>query len=365
METRHLLYRSLYTFPFQCICCKDFLNVAVFIENKVVFLYEKGDYKECCVEFIHLMRLKDSPLDFKKMQAAAEMEKKYDAEKAKNENQKLKVEQLAAEVRTLHYKRNQYLLLIGGFALLFVIGMLGYRFVILRRNRNQLAEKNIEIEQARQVSDQLLLNILPEEVANELKVKGVSETREFEQVSVLFTDFINFTHISSKLGAAELVKELNECFKTFDDIVGKYQVEKIKTIGDAYMAAGNVPAPIRDAARNTVLAALEMQQYMIARAKARKVLGFPAFEMRIGIHMGPVVAGIVGAKKFQYDIWGDTVNTASRMESNGEAGKVNISESVYRVIVHDPGFVFVNRGEIEAKGKGMIAMYFVESVQAV
>lgn len=339
---------------------KDLLNVATFTENKAFFLFDEGKYKDACLEFIHLIRLKDSVLDIKKVQAVAEMEKRYDAEKAKNENQKLKVEQLAAEVRTLHYKRNQYLLLIGGFSLLFILGILGYRFVIMRRNRNQLADKNIEIEKARQVSDQLLLNILPEEVANELKLKGVSETREFEQVSVLFTDFINFTQISAKLTAAELVEELNQCFKAFDGILEKFRIEKIKTIGDAYMAAGNLPAPIEDAAKNTVMAALEMQQFIIHRGNELKQQGRPSFEMRIGIHMGPVVAGIVGVKKFQYDIWGDTVNTASRMESNGEAGKVNISQSVYQVIAHDPGFSFVNRGEIEAKGKGMIAMYFVE-----
>ena len=139
----------------------------------------------------------------------------------------------------------------------------------------------------------------------------------------------------------------------------KYGVEKIKTIGDAYMAAGGLPIPKDDSVKKTVLAAIEMQGFIVDRSKKLKAQGLPNFEMRCGIHTGPVVAGIVGVKKFQYDIWGDTVNTASRMESAGEVGKVNISQTTYELLKNEPNFTFESRGKIEVKGKGELEMYFV------
>jgi class 3 adenylate cyclase len=139
----------------------------------------------------------------------------------------------------------------------------------------------------------------------------------------------------------------------------KYSIEKIKTIGDAYMAAGGLPVPMDDSVKKTVLAALEMQSFIGMRKAEQDAIGKPAFEMRVGIHTGPVVAGIVGVKKFQYDIWGDTVNTASRIESNGAVGKVNISQKTYELLKDDTDFIFESRGKIEAKGKGEIEMFFV------
>lgn len=223
-----------------------------------------------------------------------------------------------------------------------------------------LSQRN-KINKARKRSEELLLNILPEEVAEELKAKGEAEARLIEEVTVLFTDFKGFTALSEQLTPKELVKDLHECFTAFDNIMQKYGLEKIKTIGDAYMAAGGLPTPNSTHAEDVVKAALEIRDFMEA-GKARKIASQqPYFEIRIGVHTGPVVAGIVGVKKFSYDIWGDTVNTASRMESSGETGKVNISQSTYSKIKDQAEFRFEPRGKIAAKGKGEIEMYFAET----
>ena len=208
-------------------------------------------------------------------------------------------------------------------------------------------------------SDKLLLNILPAETAKELKALGHSEAKLINQVTVLFTDFENFTGMSEQLSPRALVADLHACFSEFDLICEKYGIEKIKTIGDSFMAAGGLPIPNTTHAQDIVKAALEMAE-VIERGKAEKIaMNLPFFEVRIGIHTGPVVAGIVGIKKFQYDIWGDTVNTASRVESNGAVGKVNISQSTYELIKDDGIFDFESREKIEVKGKGAIKMFFV------
>jgi class 3 adenylate cyclase len=215
------------------------------------------------------------------------------------------------------------------------------------------------IQQEKDVSEALLLNILPHEVAEELKAKGSAEARLIDHATVLFTDFKGFTAYSEKLSPQQLVHDLNECFTAFDNIILKNGMEKIKTIGDAYMAAGGLPVANETHAIDVVRAAFEIRDF-IAEGKARKIAaGLPYFEIRIGIHTGPVVAGIVGLRKFSYDIWGDTVNIASRMESSGEVGQVNISESTYALVKDAPGLSFTPRGQMEAKGKGMLGMYFV------
>lgn len=243
---------------------------------------------------------------------------------------------------------------LGGLVLLFAAGLYS-RLRFVRKSK-------AIIEKEKDRSENLLLNILPEEIAQELKEKGKAAARNFEMVSILFTDFKDFTQTSEKLSAEELVHEINHCFEAFDHIIEKYNVEKIKTIGDAYMAAGGLPVQTNDSVKNTVLAALEMQAFVTHRKKELDASGIPAFEMRVGIHTGPVVAGIVGVKKFQYDIWGDTVNTASRIESSGAVGKVNISQSTYEILKNDANFKFENRGKVQAKGKGEIEMYFISKI---
>ncbi len=238
-----------------------------------------------------------------------------------------------------------------------------FRYYLAKRNFvfNILLQDALhEAEEGRKKSDELLKNILPEEIAEELKESGNSAARGYDVVTILFTDFKNFTELSSKMSAIEMVTEIDENFKELDNICESHNIEKIKTIGDSYMAASGLPVPTDDSVKNAVLAALKMQEYVKSRVILNKSLGKPAFEMRVGIHTGPVVAGIVGVKKFQYDIWGDTVNTASRMESAGEVGKVNISQFTYELLKNDPDFAFTSRGRIEAKGKGEMEMWFVE-----
>lgn len=215
----------------------------------------------------------------------------------------------------------------------------------------------------REKTESLLLNILPAEVAEELKLKGHAEAHEFEEVTILFSDFENFTGISAGMNPRDLVDELNTCFFAFDQIIDKYDLEKIKTIGDAYMAASGL-AHSEPKAANVIKAALEMQEFMARHRESNLTVGKPAFVMRAGIHTGPVVAGIVGSTKFQYDIWGDTVNTASRMETAGKSGLVNISESTYTIVKSHEDFRFTAREAIEVKGKGRLSMFFVRGAEA-
>ena len=224
--------------------------------------------------------------------------------------------------------------------------------VVVYRQRNRISKE-------KKRSEELLLNILPSEVAEELKVKGSADAKEFDTVTVMFTDFKNFTAMSEKLSAQELVNEINYCYSSFDRIIGKYGIEKIKTIGDSYMCAGGLPSPNALNAETTVSAALEICRFMLDEKAKREKEGRPFFEIRIGCHTGPVVAGIVGIKKFAYDIWGDTVNIASRMESSGETGKVNISGATYELVKEK--FKCEHRGKVMAKNKGEVDMFFVSN----
>jgi len=234
------------------------------------------------------------------------------------------------------------------FGIVGVLLLLGFISLILWNN------KLLAIEKKR--SDNLLLNILPAEIAEELKEKGTTTAKYFDNVTVLFTDFVNFTSAGERMSPQELIDELHTCFKKFDEITGKNNIEKIKTIGDAYLAVGGLPAADPKHAENIVSAALEINAFMTDRLAK---MGSRTFEIRIGIHSGSVVAGIVGVKKFAYDIWGDTVNTAARMEQNSMPGRINISQTTYELVKDK--FTCAYRGEVEAKNKGMLKMYYVDS----
>lgn len=229
---------------------------------------------------------------------------------------------------------------------------------VVERTAEVVEQRNEAVKQ-RKRSDELLLNILPEEIAEELKETGGAKAKHIDQVTVLFTDMKDFTLLSEQLTPEQLVAEINECFTAFDKIVGKYGLEKIKTIGDSYMAAGGLPTPNLTHAKDVVKCAIDIVNFMKALNERKKQECKIAFDLRIGIHTGPVVAGIVGLKKFAYDIWGNTVNIASRMEKAGEVGKINISKATFEYVRDE--FTCMYRGKIEAKNIGMIDMYFVQS----
>ncbi len=314
-------------------------------------------------------KLKNSDVALRYHEQMLELQKNIQTDEAKTEiqriefNNQLKADSLAQiekerQIELAHQEevrkknRTKNILLGSGLILMLIAGTLFSQNRQILRSRQKL-----QLEKDR--SENLLLNILPAEVAEELKEKGQADARDFEIVSILFTDFKEFTETSEKFTATELVNEINYCFSGFDMIMEQNGVEKIKTIGDAYMAAGGLPVPSDNSTKRTVKAALEMQDFIKKRKLENDKQGMPAFEMRVGIHTGPVVAGIVGVKKFQYDIWGDTVNTANRMETNSEPGRVNISRQTYELIKNNSDFSFESRGYIEAKGKGEIEMWFV------
>jgi adenylate cyclase len=272
------------------------------------------------------------------LQFAFDLEKKESQISLLNKDKEIQQRELQRQKLV----RNSF---IGGFAVVLLFA------TVFFTQRNKISKE-------KKRSDELLLNILPEETAEELKATGAAKAKSFDLVSVLFTDFKNFTLASEKLTPEELVAEINNCYSEFDRIITRYGIEKIKTIGDSYMCAGGLPVSNDTHPFDVVAAGLEMVAFIEKNKAERMANGQPYFELRLGIHTGPVVAGIVGIKKFAYDIWGDTVNTASRMESSGAIGKVNISGSTYEIIKDK--FTCVHRGKIEAKNKGMIDMYFVE-----
>jgi class 3 adenylate cyclase len=256
---------------------------------------------------------------------------------------------------------------VGGL-LSVILGLLAIGWLFARRasrrlkvQNRKIQAQNREIEEERRKSDLLLCNILPDEVAQELKTKGYATPRNYESATVLFTDFVNFTRLSTQLSPEELIDELNACFLAFDEICERHGLEKIKTIGDAFMCAGGLPLPNQTHPGDAVRAALDMCDWLERRNREHPRAVFR--NMRIGIHTGPVVAGVIGKNKFAYDIWGDAVNLAARLEELGEPNRVNVSEATAQAV--EGQFELQYRGEKEVHNKGLVAMYFVERAAGV
>ena len=274
------------------------------------------------------------------------------------ELQKVEISNQKKEIEIKNVQRN-------GFIIGFILVLVSLFFIYInyknqKKYNRKLNISNHNLEKEKRKTEDLLHNILPVEIANELKLNGSSEARQYDNVSVLFTDFVNFSGISETLGPKELVAEIDKCFKAFDEIIQRHNLEKIKTIGDAYLAVGGLPNENSNHASAIINAAFDIVDYMATTNSIFGALSKSRAGIRIGIHSGPVVAGIVGVRKFAYDIWGDTVNTAARMEQNSEPGKINISQSTYELVKNN--FKFVHRGKVAAKNKGMLDMYFVEKL---
>lgn len=269
--------------------------------------------------------------------------------------QQLKITKQESDLKDARLSKQQLatrFLFVVSIGLAIIALIILYVFFNNRRYSRKLA-----LEKER--SEKLLLNILPASVAEELKENGSVKTQFFDNVTVVFSDFVGFTKLAEKVSPEDLVKEIDLCYRKFDEITARYGLEKIKTIGDSYMCAGGLPELSNEHSLRAVKAGLEMAAFINELKQERKAKGIPYFEIRIGIHCGPVVAGVVGTHKFAYDIWGDSVNIASRLESAGMPGQVNISTEIYELVKGH--FECVHRGKVEAKNKGLIDMYFVSA----
>ena len=275
---------------------------------------------------------RDSVINLEKVQQIANMRTDYE------------VSQKQVEVDLLETQKRNQLIILGFIGLLLLASLWFYRTISKEKKK----------------SEKLLLNILPEDTAKELKIHGSVKAKKHESVTVFFSDFKGFTSYSEKLSPEALVETVSFYFSKFDEIIYKHGLEKIKTIGDAYMCAGGLHDSETDHAQRMVRAAFEIAAFVEATKKDVAASEL-TFDIRIGINTGPVVAGVVGTKKFAYDIWGDTVNVASRMESMSEPGKINISHSTYELIKDD--VVCEYRGEIEAKNRGKVKMYFATAIK--
>ena len=238
---------------------------------------------------------------------------------------------------------------------------------ILRQNtkleemHSQLTTASRQLEASLQKTQELLYRVFPREIADELANAGQSQPRHFDAVTVLFTDFVGFTRVAETMAPQQLIDGLEEYFRRFDALTARCHMEKLKTIGDAYVAAGGVPTPNTTHALDAALLAVAVRQCVADVGREWEGTSMPSFAIRIGLHTGPLVAGVIGEQRFTYDLWGDTVNTASRMESGGEPGRINISAATHHLV--EPFFECTPRGSIAVKNRTAVDMYFLERLR--
>jgi adenylate cyclase len=279
---------------------------------------------------------------------AANLELQQNKMQRQRDSLQLQKNELDMKDKALEERRKEQIFYVVGIVALLAVSLLVFR------NFRVQKKYNMALVNEKKRSEELLLNILPAEVAEELMQKGFTDAKHFYDVTVLFTDFVNFTSVAETMLPQQLVGELHVCFKAFDMILSKYRIEKIKTVGDAYMAVSGLPVANPNHATDIAAAALEIRDFM---AKRKMEMGNNTFGIRIGINSGNVVAGIVGVRKFAYDIWGDTVNIAARLEQNSEEGRINISEATYQLVKDK--YLCEPRGKVVAKNKGNLDMYYL------
>jgi adenylate cyclase len=346
--------RAEYIYGMAALGLKDYKLSREMLENSLNHMKSSPNYKsriqssEALIKLFSETKIYDEAL--KQMSYVLQLKdslSKMDSEKTLNvfqDRQNIQHQNAQIELLTFQQEKDRILRisLIVLAVMLLILSITWFQKFKFRREANRKL-------------DELLLNILPMEVAEELKANGNAASKSYESVTVVFVDMVAFTRLSEKLSAGDLVAELHYCFSEFDKISSKYNLEKIKTLGDAYMCAGGIPVENDTHPFDAIYASREIMEF-IENYNQNKEKEFK-IELRIGIHSGPVVAGVVGLKKFAYDIWGDTVNIAARLEQAGEPGRINISESTYELVKDK--IRCSSRGKINAKYKGEINMYFV------
>ncbi|MFK7771218.1 MAG: adenylate/guanylate cyclase domain-containing protein [Saprospiraceae bacterium] len=314
------------------------------LESQLVIALQKNQ-----VDSFRFKNMTDSLLLHQSELVLAEQASKLELQNSKIDLQKSEID--------LHTSQRNFVIALVAIIGILTIGVI-LRYMETKKHFSALSSKNEVIEMERKKSEQLLLNILPAVVANELKINGTAKAKRYDNATVFFSDFKNFSGIAKSLSPEKLVFELDHYFKAFDNIIGKYNIEKIKTIGDAYMCVSGLPEEDENSAMEMLKAALEIQVFLQKLKVEKTKNNEPFFEARMGLHTGPLVAGVVGSKKFAYDIWGDTVNIAARLEAKGEVGKVNISSTTYDLIKGK--YKCTSRGKVAIKNRGEVEMFFVE-----
>ncbi len=315
----------------------------------------KGEYQKSLEYYKLSSQMKDRIFTEESSKKVADMQAKYESEKKEKEIELLKKDNHIQQLALGKQKLLKNSLLAGFFFVLILAFVVYNRYRLKKKAHAELEAAHNIITSEKAKSDKLLLNVLPVRVANDLKEKGETEPESFDNVTVYFSDIVGFTNLSSQLEPRFLINELNDIVTAFDNIIEKNQCERIKTIGDAYLCVCGMPEENPNHAENIVNSATEIIQYLTERNHYSKI----HWNIRVGIHTGKVVGGVVGIKKYIYDVFGDTINTASRMESNSKPMKINISETTHEIVKNK--FKFIERDSNFVKGKGEMKMYFIDN----